>query len=73
MAEKPAEIALGRRFVPTGDRLFNTRQPEWEVVAIFTGSDGLDYAQIRRVGPPQDAKTVSGAVLSDRRHYLALA
>lgn len=72
MTRPLAEIAPGRRFIPAGDRLFNGRQPEWEVVAVFIGRDGVSYAQIKRVGAPQDAKTISGAVLNDRRHYLPL-
>jgi hypothetical protein len=63
-------IEPGQRFRPTEPQMFGTRAPEWEVAEVFTGSDGMPYARIRRVGSTHDVKTVSQAILRDKRRYI---
>jgi hypothetical protein len=42
----------------------------WEVADMFTSEvDGGVYARLRQVGDPTRVKSVSAAVLSDRRQY----
>jgi hypothetical protein len=65
---EPTEIVIGRRFVAT-----QYRKLVWEVVAISRNfGDPIPHVQLARVGSPLDTKTVSAAVLGDRRFYEAV-
>jgi hypothetical protein len=58
-------IEVGQRFVST-DR----RKLLWEVVDVSRyGDEPITHVRLARVGAPQDTKTVSAAVLTDRRYF----
>ncbi len=65
---EPMEIVIGRRFVAA-----QYRKLVWEVVSISRHfNDPIAHVQLARVGSPLDTKTVSAAVLVDRRFYEAV-
>jgi len=42
----------------------------WEVVDVsHYGDEPIPHVRLARVGAPQDTKTVSAAVLTDRRYF----
>lgn len=61
----PAGIEIGRRFVPS-----SYRAQIWEVVAVSRYVDEpMPHVKLSRVGAPYDTKTLSVAVLTDRRFF----
>jgi hypothetical protein len=66
-------VQLGQRVRPIERLCFGAEPSAWEVVDIFTGSDGFGYARIRRVGTAKDFKTMSLAALTDRRRYMTVS
>lgn len=59
------EIEVGQRFIST-DR----RKVLWEVVEVsHFGDEPIPHVRLARVGAPQDRKTVSASVLTDRRYF----
>jgi hypothetical protein len=59
------DIAVGQRFVST-----QRRTMMWEVVDVsHYGDEPITHVRLARVGAPQDTKTVSAAVLMDRRYF----
>jgi hypothetical protein len=62
-------IAVGQRFVST-----ERRSLMWEVVDVsHYGDEPIPHVRLARVGAPQDTKTVSAAVLTDRRYFKYVA
>lgn len=58
-------IEVGQRFVST-----QRRTMLWEVVDVsHYGDEPIPHVRLARVGAPQDTKTVSAAVLTDRRYF----
>lgn len=58
-------IEVGQRFVST-----QRRTMVWEVVEVsHYGDEPIPHVRLARVGAPQDTKTVSAAVLGDRRYF----
>jgi hypothetical protein len=58
-------IEVGQRFIST-DR----RKLLWEVVDVsHFGDEPIPHVRLARVGAPQDTKTVSAGVLTDRRYF----
>ena len=58
-------IEVGQRFLST-DR----RKVLWEVVDVsHFGDEPIPHVRLARVGAPQDTKTVSAGVLTDRRYF----
>lgn len=58
-------IEVGQRFVST-----ERRTMMWEVVDVSQyGDEPIPHVRLARVGAPQDTKTVSAAVLTDRRYF----
>jgi hypothetical protein len=58
-------IEVGQRFVST-----ERRTMLWEVVDVsHYGDEPIPHVRLARVGAPQDTKTVSAAVLTDRRYF----
>jgi len=58
-------IEVGQRFVST-----QRRTMLWEVVDVSNyGDEPIPHVRLARVGAPQDTKTVSAAVLTDRRYF----
>ena len=59
------DIEVGQRFVST-----QRRTMLWEVIDVSHFGDGpIPHVRLARVGAPQDTKTVSAAVLTDRRYF----
>jgi len=59
------DIEVGQRFVST-----QRRTMLWEVVDVsHFGDEPIPHVRLARVGAPQDTKTVSAAVLTDRRYF----
>lgn len=63
-------IAPGQRFRDTERSLFGRSGAEWIVQDVFVGTDDLLYARIARASDPTDRKTLSAAVLDDRRRFV---
>lgn len=58
-------VEVGQRFIST-DR----RRLLWEVVDVSRyGDEPIPHVRLARVGAPQDTKTVSAGVLTDRRYF----
>jgi hypothetical protein len=58
-------IEVGQRFAST-----QRRGMIWEVVDVSRyGDEPIPHVRLARVGAPQDTKTVSAAVLTDRRYF----
>jgi len=59
------DIEVGQRFVST-----ERRTMVWEVVDVsHYGDEPISHVRLARVGAPRDTKTVSAAVLTDRRYF----
>ena len=59
------DIEVGQRFVST-----QRRTMVWEVVDVsHYGDEPIPHVRLARVGAPHDTKTVSAAVLTDRRYF----
>ncbi len=66
--EKP--IKPGQRFRDAQARLFGRIGSDWIVQDIFPGNDGLTYARVVLASDPSHSKTLSTAVLADRRRFV---
>ena len=63
----PPGIEVGRRFVAN-----DHRSQGWEIVSVSRYVDEpMPHVRLSRVGAPYDVKTLSVAVLTDRRFYHA--
>jgi hypothetical protein len=62
-------IILGQRYREAQPRAFGRPGQEWIVEALFTGTDGMEYAGLARASNPSERKTLSLAVLGDRRQF----
>ncbi|HVM80561.1 MAG TPA: hypothetical protein VMU06_16180 [Stellaceae bacterium] len=63
----PPGIEIGRRFVAS-----DYRKQIWEIVAVSRYVDEpMPHVRLSRVGAPYDVKTLSAAVLMDRRFFHA--
>jgi hypothetical protein len=51
---------------------FGRPAPEWIVEGTFVGNDGIEYARIALAADPSHRKTLSVAVLTDRRRFAAV-
>ena len=61
----PAGIEVGRRFVAS-----SYRKQIWEIVSVARYVDEpMPHVKLSRVGAPYDTKTLSAAVLMDRRFF----
>ena len=59
----------GQRFRDTQPNLFGRLGSEWVVQEIFVGTDDLWYARVARASDRTELKTLSAAVLGDRRRF----
>jgi hypothetical protein len=62
-------IVIGQRYRDTEARAFGRTGPDWIVNALFTGTDGIEYAGLVRASNPSERKTLSCAVLRNRRQF----
>jgi hypothetical protein len=64
-----SEITPGQRFRDVQPTLFGQASPDWIVNNVFTGTDGKEYARIHSASNPHDRKTLSTAILRDKRRF----
>jgi hypothetical protein len=62
-------VTIGQRYRDAQPRAFGRAGQEWIVEAIFTGTDGIEYAALVRASDPPERKTLSLTVLVDRRQF----
>lgn len=67
VAKQP--VATGQRFRDIRRGLFGPSGLEWEVQELVTGVDGIAYAHLVCTLDPSQRKTLSLAVLGDRRRF----
>lgn len=63
------EVAAGQHFTDAQLTVFGHRAPVWVVIDVFIGTDGKKYAHICSVSNTQDRKTLSTAILRDKRRF----
>lgn len=66
------DLRPGNRYRETMAQRFGRLAPEWIVREIFVGTDGLRYARVALASDSTYCKTLSVAVLTDRRRFAAL-
>jgi len=65
------EVKPGQRFRDTQRTAFGGAAPDWIVAQVFVGTDGKQYAQqVYLANDPREKKTLSTAVLSDKRRFV---
>jgi hypothetical protein len=64
------DIKPGQRFRDTQRTAFGGAAPDWVVDQVFVGTDGKRYAQVCLANDPKERKTLSTAVLLDRRRFV---
>jgi hypothetical protein len=64
-----SETTPGQRFRDAQPTLFGQAPPDWIVDTVFIGTDGKEYAQIHSSLDPHDRKTLSTAILGDKRRF----
>jgi hypothetical protein len=69
MPSKPP-VAPGQRFRDTQLSLFGRPGFEWIVDRVFVGVDGLWHASIVLASDTTERKTITAAVLIDRRRFI---
>jgi hypothetical protein len=62
-------VKRGERYHDVHPGAFGRLGTEWIVVAVFQGTDGVQYAQLVRASNLTLEKTLSVDVLSDRRRF----
>ncbi len=61
---------VGQRFRDVQARF---QSAAWVLSAIFTGSDGIEYATLTSISDATTCKTLSLAVMADTRRFLRVA
>ena len=64
------DIQSGQRFRDTQRTAFGGAAPDWVVDQVFIGTDGKGYAQVYLASDPKERKTLSTAVLLDKRRFV---
>jgi hypothetical protein len=64
LAKQPA---IGQRYRNLHGTLWNA---EWVIDAIFKGTDGLQYADLRSVSDRTEHKTLSLSVFADAKRFV---
>jgi len=62
-------IERGQRFRDAYPGIFGRSRSEWIVENLHIGTDGAEYARLVSAFDPSMRKTLSVAVLSDRRRF----
>jgi hypothetical protein len=65
-------VTPGQRFRDTHPSLFGRLGSEWIVQDAFIGTDDIWYARLAHVSDPAERKTLSTAVLGDRRRFVSV-
>jgi hypothetical protein len=64
------DIQPGQRFRDTQRTAFGGKAPDWVVDQVFIGTDRKQYAQVYLANDPKERKTLSTAVLLDKRRFV---
>ncbi len=64
------EVIAGQHFTDAQPTVFGRRAPVWMVTNVFIGTDGKQYAHVCAASSPQDRKTLSTAILRDKRRFI---
>lgn len=67
-----SDIAAGQRFREAQDTLFGHPPPDWVVDDVFIGTDGKQYAHVHADSNPHERKTLSTAILRDKRRFIQI-
>ena len=67
---KTHPVAAGQRFRDVERNIFGGPGSVWIVEHLQTGIDGLAYAQVVSAADPSVRKTLSIAILTDRRRFV---
>ena len=73
LGRSPKEAKPGERFRDLQAGQFGTSVMDWLVDDVFTGTDGVAYAHVSCVTDASRRKTLSVAVLGDRRRFARVA
>ena len=66
-----SDIQPGERFRDAAASMIRG-VPEWIVERIFVGTDGKEYAEVRSSLNANDGKSLSTAVLRDKRRFVRI-
>ena len=66
---KKTPITRGDRFRDAQLGAFARSAPDWVVEDVFTGTDGIEYARLSSVADPTRRKSISAAILHDRKRF----
>ena len=67
-----SDVTAGQRFRDPNPTVFGRPQSNWVVDEVFVGTDGKQYARVHAEAKPHERKTLSTAVLRDRRRFTAI-
>jgi hypothetical protein len=67
------EIETGQHFREVRSTLFGRLAPEFVTYRVFVGTDGVQHVQVYSRADPTERKTLSAAVLKDRRRFVLVA
>jgi hypothetical protein len=70
MAFKHSSVEAGEQYRDSLPGLFGALGIVWVVQDVFTGSDGMIYARLASAADTSQRKTLSVAVLGDRRRFV---
>jgi hypothetical protein len=59
-----------QRFRDTQPTRFGTATLDLVVVRVFVGTDGKEYAEVHSAANPKDRRTLSTAILRDKRRFV---
>jgi hypothetical protein len=65
-----SSVTAGQHFRDPNPTLFGHPQRDWVVDEVFVGTDGKQYAHVHAESKPHERKTLSTAVLRDKRRFV---
>jgi len=69
MRDSKLTLVPGLRFRPAEPTAGSETVGPWQIIKVFTGTDGLDYAQLRNDADPSRVKSVACSALLNRKFY----
>jgi hypothetical protein len=72
MRSNTGNVAVGQRYRETRSGFLGRTGPVWSVVNVFTGTDGLQYARLVCEADPSLEKSISTAILADKRRFVSV-
>jgi len=70
MRNNPGNVDAGQRYRETRSGFLGRTGPVWSVVNVFAGTDGVRYARLVCEAEPSLEKSISTAILADKRRFL---